>query len=282
MIFQNRCILITGGAGSLGQALIEALLKRPIKILRVLDVDENGLFNLRQKFTDSRMRFFLGDIRDPKRIQRAIEDVDIVYHCAALKHVELGELNPFEVLQTNIIGTQNMIEATLDERNITKFIFISSDKAVGGPVNIYGTSKFFGERLTITANNYKGDRPTIFGCVRLPNLRKSRGSVYEIWGRELAEGKPLSITSPDMERYFMGLEEAAEFILEATEAMERGQITVPANAGRFKITDLARQLSDKIRIVGIRPGESINERLMTPEEEEVAVREGSMWVIRSA
>lgn len=281
-MFDGKTVLITGGAGSLGQALIGLLLKQPIKVLRVLDVDENGLFNLRQKFTDERMRFFLGDIRDPKRIRRAIEDVDIVYHAAALKHVELGELNPFEVLRTNIIGTQNMIEATLDEGKVTKFVFISSDKSVGGPVNIYGTSKFFGERLTITANNYKGDRPTAFGCVRLPNLRKSRGSVYEIWDQELAEGKPLSITSPEMERYFMSLEEAAEFTLEATEVMESGQIIVPANAERFKIIDLARQLSDKINIVGVRPGENISERMMTPEEERHAVRRGNLWVIGSA
>lgn len=279
-MFDDETVLVTGGAGSLGQALIEALLKRPIKVLRVLDVDENGLFNLRQKFTDPRMRFFLGDVRDPKRIRRAIEDVDIVYHMAALKHVELGELNPFEVLQTNIIGTQNMIEATLDEREISKFVFISSDKAVGGPVNIYGTSKFFGERLTITANNYKGDRPTIFGCVRLPNLRESRGSVYEVWERELDEGKPLSVTSPEMERYFMDLKEAAEFTLDATEAMESGQIIVPANAKCFKIIDLARQLSDNIRIVGIRPGEKIKERLLANEEMGKATQMGDMWVIK--
>lgn len=281
-MFEGKVFLITGGAGSLGQALISVLLKHPIKVLRVFDIDENGLFNLRQNFTDERMRFFLGDVRDPKRIQRAMEDVDIVYHCAALKHVELGELNPFEVLQTNIIGTQNLIEAALDGGKVEKFVFVSSDKAVGGPVNIYGTSKFFGERLTITANNYKGDRPTAFGCVRLPNLRKSRGSVYEIWERELAGGEPLSVTSSEMERYFMNLEEAAEFILEATEAMESGQIIVPANAERSKIIELARQLSDKIRIVGVRPGENISERLMTPEEEKTAVREGSMWVIESA
>lgn len=114
-MFDDETILVTGGAGSLGQALIEVLLKHPIKVLRILDVDENGLFNLKQRFADPRMRFFLGDIRDPKRIKRAVESADIIYHAAALKHVELGELNPFEVLQTNILGTQNMIEATLDE-----------------------------------------------------------------------------------------------------------------------------------------------------------------------
>jgi UDP-N-acetylglucosamine 4,6-dehydratase len=274
----GKTVLITGGAGSLGQALTRNILNNPIQALRILDSDENGLFEAKQKFIDNRMRFFLGDVRDLARLKRAVEGTHIIFHCAALKHVELGEINPFEVLKSNIIGTQNVIEAVLDEQNVEKFVFISTDKAVN-PSNIYGVSKYFGERLTIAANNYKGDRPTVFGCIRLPNLKGSRGSVYEVWERQLKEGRPLSVTDERMERYFMDLDEGAKFVLKATAFMDKPAIIVPANVKKYKIIDLAKELSDKIEIVGARPGERIKERLLTPEERKIARRVKGMWII---
>jgi len=278
-LYRDKVCLITGGAGSLGKALIKELLKFPVKAIRVLDSDENGLFNLKLEINDKRMRFLLGNVCDLDRLRRAVENVQIVWHLSAIKHVEIGELNPFEVLKVNIIGTQNVIEAVLDEKHVERSIFISSDKSVGSPTNIYGASKYFGERLTLTANNYKGDRPTVFGCIRLPNLKGSRGSVYEIWEKQLKEGRPLSVTDERMERYFMDLDEGATFILKATAFMDKPAIIVPTNVKKYKIIDLAKELSDKIEIVGARPGERIKERLLTPEERTIAKRVRGMWII---
>jgi UDP-N-acetylglucosamine 4,6-dehydratase len=278
--------LITGGAGSLGRRLLEELLKPKYKATRiaVLDNHENGMAHLRVRFNDSRIRWFLGDIRDKDRVVRAMENVDVCIHCAALKHADLSEYNPFEYIKTDVYGTQNCIEAAL-EANIDKFMFISSDKAVEAACT-YGRCKALSESLTLDANSYKGDRRTKFAVCRPPNYMKSDGSVFEIWDYQKSHGLPLTVTDERMFRYFMEFGEIIKFILNAVRLMEGGEIFVPINAHKLRIIDLAKSYAideDKvheIQITGMRRGEKFEEILIDKNEKERADVIFDMYVIR--
>jgi FlaA1/EpsC-like NDP-sugar epimerase len=179
-LFKGKKILITGGTGSIGQEIVREILKYEPEVVRILDVDETKQFELQQEYGNlENVRFLLGDIRDKERLSRAIEDIDIVFHTAALKHVLACEYNPFEAVKTNVIGMQNLIEVAMDEE-VEKVIFTSSDKAVN-PTNVLGASKLLAERLITSANYYKGVRDTIFSSVRFCNVLGSRGSFIPLF-----------------------------------------------------------------------------------------------------
>ena len=273
-------ILITGGAGSIGSNLALRLFNYHPKSIRIFDSDENGLVNLKLSIPEKHMnryRFFLGDIRDKARIDRAVEDTDYVYHMAALKHVSIGNYNPFEVIKTNIIGTQNILESVLDAKTVKKFIFFSSDKAAD-PNNTYGVSKLVGEKLTISATSYRGDRPTEFCCLRFGNVVGTRGSVWHIWGKQMKSGKSLTVTDRKMRRFFITMSEAIEFIIKITPVIRGKEIIIP-KMKEYSIESLARSLSsDNIDFTNAVDGEKVTEHLFASSEKVEEAED--FWVIR--
>ncbi|MEM2251351.1 MAG: SDR family NAD(P)-dependent oxidoreductase [Candidatus Hadarchaeales archaeon] len=287
--FEGKKVLITGGAGSIGSEIAKALLKKKVKVVRVLDIDEEGLFKLSHElFPDERVRFLVGDVREKERVKRAMEDIDIVFHAAALKHVPSCEYNPFEAVKTNVVGTQNALEAAIDEE-VEKFITISTDKAVN-PISVMGATKLLAERLTISANYYKGPRKTKFSCVRFGNVLGSSGSVVEIFIEQLKKGKPLTITDPRMTRFVMTMRHAVECILKATQMAQGGEIFIfkmpTVELGELAAA-IAEELSQKLglekiemRTIGVRPGEKFHEELMTEEESVWAEETPEMFIIK--
>ncbi|NVM57404.1 MAG: polysaccharide biosynthesis protein [Desulfobacterales bacterium] len=275
-MFEGKVFLITGG-GSLGESLIGRLLELNPKAIRVLDNSEHALFKIQQRFPDARnIRHLLGDITDYDRVEFAMEGTNYVIHTAANKFVDLISYNPFQALNTNINGTINVIKAAMKTQSVEKAVYTSSDKAVE-PASIYGNSKAIGEHLFSWANRVSDK---IFTTVRLPNLLRSRGAVFDIWQRQKSEGKPLSITNERMERYFLPMEDAVGMILKALEVAKGGEIFLPANVEPQRVVDLAREVGSNLKIVGVRSGEKIVEKLMSSEEEKRAVRIGSMWAIK--
>lgn len=279
----SQVFLITGGAGSLGRRLAEYILKISTAqtVVRILDHNENGLARLKQSSNHERLRFFIGDVRDKNRVIRAMEGVDVCFHCAALKHVDLCEYNPFESVLTNVMGTQNCLEAAL-ECEIDNFLFISSDKAVQA-VSTYGRCKALSESLTLDAQNYKGDRKTRFAVARPPNYIDSDGSIFDLWKFQKEQGLPITVTDIRMERYFMGFDQINSFLLKCVQLMNGGEIFVPLGAEKCKIVDLARQYSgslDNIKYIGMRPGEKLEEAIIDPSEAVRAEIMEGMYVIR--
>ena len=287
--FNEKKILISGGVGSIGSEITKKILEFNPKVVRILDNNETGLFNLGQELQSEKIRLFAGDIRDKERLKRAIEDSDIVFHAAALKHVPLCEYNPFEAIKTNILGTQNLIEVAMDE-DIEKFITISTDKAVN-PVNVMGATKLLAERLTISANYFKGDRKTAFSCVRFGNVMSSKGSVIPLFKKQIAIGGPVTITDADMTRFMMPLEDAVDLVFRLTELSKGGEIFI-FKMPTLKIMDLAKIMIEelapkygyppekiKIKEIGSRPGEKNHEELMTKEEAKNALETKDMFII---
>jgi FlaA1/EpsC-like NDP-sugar epimerase len=262
--------------------MAEELLKPTynIKTLRVLDINENEIARLRWRLKgDIRTRWLLGSILDKDRMQRAMENVDVVFMLAAQKHVDLGEMNPYFSLQTNVLGAQICIESAIDA-NVDKYVYTSSDKAVA-PSSTYGTCKKLAEYLTLDAKNYKGDKKTKFSVVRPCNYYRSDGCVTEIWDSQMVRGLPLTVTSKNMYRYFLSFDEIINFVLKATAMMQGGEIFVPNNCKRTKIYDLAKEYGagHQIEITGLRPGEKLEELLMDPSEKERAKTIDDMLVI---
>jgi FlaA1/EpsC-like NDP-sugar epimerase len=267
---RGKTVLITGAAGTIGSALAEKLL--PVaKAVRCLDHAETELFFLHQRLQGKGpMAPQLGDIRDLDRLRFAMAGVDVVFHAAALKHVGLGEYNPFEVVQTNLQGVNNVIRAALDA-DVDRVIFTSSDKAVN-PTNVMGASKMMGERLVIAANEIRGKKRTRFSAVRFGNVVGSRGSVVPIFAGQLLRNEPITITHEGMTRYVMTIDDAAELVLEAGERMIGGEVFV-TKMRALKVTDLAAAMAtalgkDKFDVVktGLRPGEKLYEELISAEE----------------
>ena len=265
--------LITGAGGTIGLALLDSLVKQKNVIICALDSDEERLFKISQKHPESykKINLFLGNIRDKERLSIAMETVDIVFHCAALKHVSLNEYNPFEVKKTNIDGVENIIECAIKKR-IKKVIFTSSDKAVN-PTNIMGISKMMGERLVLSSNNRIGKNPTIFSSVRFGNVLDSSGSILQILRKQILNNIPLTITDKKMTRFFINLDTAIELCLYAEKNMVGGEIYVK-NMASVNITDLAIAFSKKtnpsIKYIGAKIGEKLYEELFTNEEAERA------------
>lgn len=289
--YKDKTVLVTGGTGSIGSEIVKKLIEYDVQSVRVLDNNETALFELEQELSSDKIRTFIGDIRDVERLKRAFENVDIVFHAGALKHVPLCEYNPFDAVKTNILGTQNVLNAALD-RNVKKVIVISTDKAVN-PINVMGATKLLAERLTISANYYSGDKNTIFSCVRFGNVLDSRGSVVPIFKKQIEKGGPVTITDPDMTRFVMSIPEAVELILKSGKIAKGKEIFI-LKMPALNIMDLAELLieilapksgysSDEIEIevIGKRLGEKMFEELMTDVELESVVDEGELFILNS-
>lgn len=271
--FKNKNVLITGGAGSIGSELVKKLLCTEVRTIRVLDNNETGLHDLQLECNDERIRLLLGDITNPKRLIRAMENVDVVFHTAALKHVPICEYNPFEATEVNVTGTQNCIDAAI-ANNVDKMIFISTDKAVS-PYSVMGATKLVAERLTIAANKYSNS--TKFSCVRFGNVLNSRGSVIQIFKKQILNGEPVTITDSDMTRFFMTIPQAVDLILKCSTESEKGEIFV-LKMPAINIKDLAlamikycnevynTKIDPEMITIGIRPGEKIYEELIIDDE----------------
>lgn len=274
-LLKNKTILVTGGAGSIGAALTKKILEYPVKTVRVLDIDEHALFQLNRSVNDSRLRLLLGSVTDKERIEMAVSEVDIIFHLAAIKNIEISEFNPIETIDTNINGTVNIIKMCLKNKP-KKFFNISTDKA-SNPSTLYGTTKQLSERLTSWAG-YHTDY-TSFTSIRLGNVMETRGNVFEIWEDEFKNDKPLSVTHPSMKRYFFHVKEAVDFILLCLPIAKTGEILVP-KMKEYKISQLADKISKKHKVIGLRQGEKMAEILISEEEMKMADKKENMWVIR--
>jgi UDP-N-acetylglucosamine 4,6-dehydratase/5-epimerase len=264
-MIDDKVILVTGGTGSFGNQFAETILnKYDPGSVRIFSRGEKLQYDMRQKFNDKRLRFFIGDVRDRNRLSRAMTDVDIVVHAAALKQVPACEYNPIEAIRTNVDGAVNVIDAALDN-NVKKVMAISTDKAVH-PVNLYGATKMTAEKLFVQANSYAGKQDSKFSCVRYGNVIGSRGSVIPLFLKQKIQGV-LTITHPDMTRFWLTLEQGVNFVINCTNKMKGGEIFIP-KIPSMKIMDLAEAIAPdaKKKIIGIRPGEKIHEVLMTCDE----------------
>lgn len=279
--FSGKRILVTGGTGSFGRKFCEIIMaEHSPKNLLVFSRDELKQHEMRQQFpdnSDSPMRYFIGDVRDRDRLYRAFKDVDIVVHAAALKQVPACEYNPFEAVQTNIIGGKNVIDAAID-CGVKRILAISTDKAVN-PVNLYGATKLCAEKLFIDAYAYAGDRDSRFACARYGNVIGSRGSVIPIFLTQKQKGL-LTITDPNMTRFWITLDQGVRFVLQSIEAMQGGEIFVP-KIPSMSIMDLSKALAPGCRIefVGIRPGEKVHEVLVSEEEARCALEFEDRFII---
>ena len=279
-MLNDKVILITGGTGSFGKKCTEIILKKyePRKLI-ILSRDELKQHEMRQVFNERDypcMRYFIGDIRNKDRLYRGFYGVDYVIHAAALKQVPALEYNPFEAVETNIIGAQNIIDAAID-RGVKKVIFVSTDKAVN-PINLYGATKLCAEKLFVTGNSYAGGR-TKFGVVRYGNVVGSRGSVIPLFLKYRQNGS-LPITDLRMTRFWITLEQGVNFVLSCLEKMQGGEIFVP-KIPSMKIVDLAKAICPecKLEVIGVRPGEKINEVLISKDEARRTIDMGDLYVI---
>ena len=285
--FKDKDVLVTGGCGSIGSALVERLLRYDVKRVRVLDHNESGQFHLQERFKQhEKLRTLIGDTRDEERLRWAMQGVDIIFHAAALKHVPLCEYNPFEAVSTNVYGTQNLINVARDEK-VDKFIAISTDKAVN-PINTMGATKLLSEKLVL--NGSIGDVKTVLSCVRFGNVLNTDGSVIPIFEKQIKNGGPVTVTSKEMTRFFMSIKDAVNLILKAAQKAKGREIFI-LKMKAMKIVDLAKVMIEElapryghkdieIEIMGIRPGEKIYELLMTEEEAQYAEDWDDMFVLR--
>lgn len=287
--YRGKRILVTGGVGSIGSYLVREIFKYGPEYIRVLDNNESGLFDLEQELNSPKIRPLIGDIRDKERLVMAMENVEIVFHTSALKHVPLCEFNPFDAVKTNVLGTQNVLEAALVNK-VEKVINVSTDKAVN-PTNVMGATKLLAERLTISANYYKGNKRTVFSSVRFGNVLNSRGSVIPLFKKQIQNGGPVTITDKKMTRFFMDIPAAVNLILEAGELAQGREVFI-LKMPALKIIDLAEvMIKDlavvhghnpkkiKIHYIGTRGGEKIFEELMTESEAIRALESDEMYII---
>jgi len=269
MIAKNSRILVTGACGSIGSAIVERLLISGC-IVCAFDQNEDGLFKLDQNFRSAHkgnLKLFVGSIRDEKRLIQAFENIDIVFHCAALKHVYLSEYNPFEAMQTNVMGTNNIVNAAI-KANVGRVVFTSSDKAVN-PSSTMGATKLLGERIVTAANHYSGSHKTIFSSVRFGNVLNTNGSVLHIFRKQIENDLPLTITSKEMSRFFITLDQSVDLCFHAANKMIGGEIFV-MSMGCCNILNLAEAVCGdrefKYELIGNKSGEKLYEELMTESE----------------
>jgi len=288
-LFKNKDIMVTGGCGSIGSEIVRQLLKFEPKRIRVLDNHESGHFFLNQRIKTTKVQItnLLGDIRDRDRVLFAFEGVDIVFHAAALKHVPFCEYNPFQAVDTNVIGTENVVAACI-KNNIDIMVGISTDKAVN-PINTMGATKLLSEKIIINAPI--GPSKTRMSAVRFGNVLNSVGSVIPIFYEQIKEGGPLTITSKRMTRFFMTMEDAINLVLKTAEIMNGGEVFV-LKMDALKIIDLAEIMIEelaphyghkeiKIKKIGLRPGEKIDEALITKEEEPFIQENEDLFILNN-
>jgi len=306
-MFKGKKILITGGTGTIGKALVWALLKYEPKVIRIFSRSEAEQFFMRHELnSDSSLkcnikdikdedyeigtlRFLIGDIRDKERLSMAMDDIDIVFHTAAMKHVESSEYNPFEAVKTNVIGMQNLIDVAF-EHNVEKVIYTSSDKAAN-PNNTMGATKLLGERLMTAANYYKGRKRTVFASVRFGNVMGSRGSVIPLFKQQIEKGCPVTVTDPNMTRFMMTLSHAIQLVFRCAEMASGGEIFI-LKMPVVRLGDLARVVIEEhgskigkkasqiqVKIIGAKNGETRFEELMTEEESIRALETDDMFIV---
>lgn len=260
-------VLITGGTGSLGKSLVHYLLtETKVRRIAVFSRDELKQHDLRIHFKDDpRLRWFLGDIRDLDRLKRAFHGVDFVIHAAALKQVDTGEYNPMEFIKTNVLGSQNVIDASIDA-GVKRVIALSTDKA-SSPINLYGATKLTADKLFVAANNYSYTYGTTFSVVRYGNVMGSRGSVIPFFKNLAEQGRPLPITDLRMTRFWISIKDAVKFVVDSLEMMKGGELYVP-RIPSMKIIDLAHAISaeSKLEEIGLRPGEKLHEEMISADD----------------
>ena len=291
-MYKNKKILITGGTGTIGYHLTRRLLKEEPSVIRIFSRDEYKQYNMSLDFEkDSRkLRFLIGDVRDEQRLLRAMEDIDFVFHLAAMKHVPFCEYNPFEAVKTNVIGTQNVIQAAISA-GVSKVLFASSDKAIS-PTNTYGATKLTAERLITAAEYQKGPKSTIFASVRFGNVMGSRGSVIPLFQEQVLNRHAITVTDLNMKRYMMTPSQAISLMLKANEMARGGEVFV-LKMPIVLLADLASVIVEetckkhhikepvKIEEFGLRPGEKMYEELMTMDEKRTALETPHMYILPS-
>ncbi len=280
--WRNKAVLVTGGTGSFGNKFVEVMLRKyhPRRLV-IFSRDELKQSEMVARFgNDPSLRFFVGDVRDRERLERALHGVNIVFHAAALKQIPSCEYNPFEAIQTNVIGTQNVIDAAIDQ-DVERVLAISTDKAVN-PVNLYGATKLCAEKLVVQGNAYGHGRGTILGAVRYGNVIGSRGSVIPLFREQRAAGV-VTVTDPRMTRFWIELEQGVEFAIRCSDMMRGGEIFVP-KIPSMRITDLVETVAPGCRmdLIGIRPGEKLHEILISEDESRQAIEYDDMFVLEPA
>ena len=288
--FRGQRILVTGGSGTIGSRLVDHLLGLEPEVIRVFGRDETKQFYQRQRLRDrGNVRFLIGDVRDRDRLVRAMDGIDTVFHCAALKHVESGEFNPFEATQTNVAGTQNVIDASL-AAGVGTMVLTSSDKAAN-PTSVMGASKLLAEKLVSAATNYRGSRSTRFASVRFGNVLGSRGSALDLFFRQIAAGGPVTVTDPTMTRFVMTTDRAVDLAIRAAGLARGGEVFV-FKMPTARLSDLVAAAIDIVapahgldpgtigtETIEPRPGEKAYEELMTADESTRARDIGEMFAV---
>ena len=282
-MFENKTILITGGTGSLGQALTKRLLEMDVNTIRIFSRNESKQVEMEDNITDDRLRFFIGDVRDLPRLSKAVEGADFVFHTAALKHVPKIEYNPFEAIKTNVVGSQNVIDASLGA-DVDKVVCVGTDKAVS-PLNTYGATKLLAEKLFVSANNYldKKKYRTKFFAVRYGNVLGSSGSVIPLFIKQIKSKQKITITNSNMTRFSLTMSEALDFILHATKIGKGSEIFIP-KLRSYSITDVKNILTKILKNtgekeIGIRPGEKLHEVLINTDEMKYVWEIDDMYMI---
>lgn len=281
--FEDKRILVTGGLGSIGSEIVKQLLNYKPKEIRLLDNRETEMFYARVSYSNhENVKVLFGDTRDKERLLRATDGLDIIFHAAAMKHVFVCEYDPFEAVKTNVIGTQNVIECAL-EHNLERMFLISTDKAVN-PSNVMGATKLLAERVVSAMCNYRGGKTTKFGVVRFGNVLASRGSVLEIWDTQLKGGKKITVTNPDMTRFFMSIPESVKMIFSTADYAENGE-TFVLKMPSIRIGDLGEAFlelrgftADHYEIIGIGAGEKLHEELISDSEISLLMENEDLFV----
>lgn len=280
MNWSEQVVLVTGGTGSFGKQFVELMLReyRPKKVV-IFSRDELKQHDMRAAgFDHASLRYFIGDVRDPARLDRAFSGVTVVVHAAAMKQVPACEYNPFEAIQTNIMGGRNVIDAAIDH-GVRRILALSTDKAVN-PINLYGATKLCAEKMFVQANAYSGAQDTRFSCARYGNVVGSRGSVIPVFQEQRKRGK-ITVTDPRMTRFWITLEQGVRFVVQCLERMHGGEIFVP-KIPSMRLVDMARTVAPECEVeyIGIRSGEKLHEALVSEDESRHTVETEDMYVIQ--
>jgi UDP-N-acetylglucosamine 4,6-dehydratase len=276
-ILDDKVVLLTGGTGSFGRAFVEAVLASSTATIRIFSRDEFKQSELREQYDSERLRYMVGDVRDRDRLLRAAKGAAVIVHAAAMKQVPACEYNPFEAVQTNVIGAEHVVAAAIDAK-VPTVVALSTDKAVN-PVNLYGATKLCAEKIVVQGNAYAADGPTRLCCVRYGNVVGSRGSVVPLFRRQ-AEAGEVTITDERMTRFWLTLPESVDLVLYAVEHGRGGEVFVP-RIPSMRVVDLAEAIAPGVRrrVVGIRPGEKLHEVLVTADESRHTVERDGMLVV---
>ena len=278
MDLSGATILLTGGTGSFGGAFVERVLDEwPDATIRVYSRDELKQSEMRARYGDRQVRYVLGDIRNKTRMARACQGADIIVHAAAMKQVPACEYNPFEAVQTNVLGSQHVVDCAIDS-SVTKVVALSTDKAVN-PVNLYGATKLCEEKIVVQGNAYASHSDTVLSCVRYGNVVGSRGSVVPLFEQQAAAGS-LTITDERMTRFWITLDQAVDLVLFALDHSTGGEVFIP-KIPSMKVTDLAEAIAPGVprEVTGIRPGEKLHEILLTADESRHAIEAEDVYVV---